>query len=48
MSVVARLFGHRNASMTLRYAHVHDKDVEEAAERIGAATHGLLKAGADP
>ena len=42
--VVARLLGHRNASMTLRYAHVRDHDVETAAERIGAAMHELLGA----
>ena len=43
--VVARLLGHRNAAMTLRYAHVHDRDTEAAAERIGAAIHGLLSGG---
>ena len=32
---VARLLGHRQVSMTLRYAHVHDNEVEAAAERIG-------------
>ena len=40
--VVARLLGHRNASMTLRYTHVRDADVEAAAERIGATIHALL------
>ena len=40
--VVARLLGHRNAAMTLRYAHVRDKDIEAAAERIGTAIHTLL------
>ena len=34
--VVSRLLGHSNAQMTLRYAHLADKDVEAAAERIGA------------
>ena len=34
--VVSRLLGHSNARMTLRYAHLADKDVEAAAERIGA------------
>ena len=42
--VVARLLGHRNAAMTLRYAHVRDPDVEAAAERIGTAIHALLNA----
>lgn len=41
--VVARLLGHRNASMTLRYAHVRDTDVEVAAERIAATIARLLE-----
>ena len=36
LPTVARLLGHRQLSMTLRYAHVHDKEVEAAAERVGA------------
>ncbi len=35
--VVSRLLGHTNAQMTLRYAHLADRDIEAAAERIGAA-----------
>ena len=35
LPTVARLLGHRNVSMTLRYVHVADSDVEAAAERIG-------------
>ena len=35
LPTVARLLGHRQVSMTLRYAHVHDKEVEAAAERVG-------------
>ena len=35
LPTVARLLGHRQVSMTLRYAHVHDNEVEAAAERIG-------------
>ena len=34
--VVSRLLGHTNPQMTLRYAHLADRDVEAAAERIGA------------
>ena len=34
--VVSRLLGHTNAQMTLRYAHLADRDVATAAERIGA------------
>ena len=37
LPVVARLLGHRGATMTLRYAHVGDRDVAAAAERIGDA-----------
>ena len=35
--VVSRLLGHTNAQMTLRYAHLVDRDIEAAAERIGTA-----------
>ena len=45
--VVARLLGHRNLSMTFRYAHVRDQDVEAAAERIGTAIQTLLQPDSD-
>ena len=35
--VVSRLLGHSNVRMTLRYAHLGDRDVEAAAERVGQA-----------
>ncbi len=35
LPTVAKLLGHRHVSMTLRYAHVADREVEAAAERIG-------------
>ena len=35
--VVSRLLGHTNPRMTLRYAHLSNRDIETAAERIGAA-----------
>ena len=35
LSTVARMLGHSDPKMTLRYAHVTDPDVEAAAERIG-------------
>ena len=41
--VVSRLLGHSNERMTLRYAHLADKEIEAAAERIGAAIAGILK-----
>ena len=37
LPVVSRLLGHKCPSMTLRYAHVGDRETEAAAERIGAA-----------
>ena len=37
LPVVARLLGHRNPRMTLRYTHVGDHETEAAAERTGAA-----------
>ena len=36
LPVVSRLLGHAHPSMTLRYAHVSDRETEAAAERIGA------------
>ena len=35
LPVVSKLLGHTHLSMTLRYAHVADQEVEAAAERIG-------------
>ena len=35
--VVSRLLGHSDVGMTLRYAHLADREVEAAAERVGAA-----------
>ena len=37
LPVVSRLLGHKRPSMTLRYAHVGDRETEAAAERIGLA-----------
>ena len=37
LPVVSRLLGHKRPSMTLRYAHVGDRETEAAAERVGAA-----------
>ena len=36
LPVVSRLLGHKRSSMTLRYAHIGDRETEAAAERIGA------------
>ncbi len=40
--VVSRLLGHSNVRMTLRYAHLGDREVEEAAERVGQAIGELM------
>ncbi|MCY4504071.1 MAG: tyrosine-type recombinase/integrase, partial [Alphaproteobacteria bacterium] len=45
LPVVSRLLGHKRPSMTLRYAHVGDKETEAAAERIGAALARALDGG---
>ena len=40
--VVSRLLGHSNTRMTLRYAHLGDRDIEAAAERVGEAMARLM------
>ena len=40
--VVSRMLGHSNVSMTLRYAHLADRDVEAAAERVGQAIAEII------
>ena len=35
LPVIARLLGHSDVSMTMRYAHVGDREIEAAAERVG-------------
>ena len=41
--VVARLLGHSDVRTTLRYAHLGDREIEQAAERIGQAIAALLR-----
>ena len=41
LPTVARLLGHRKVSMILRYAHIADRDVECAAERVGKAIDAI-------
>ena len=43
LPVVARLLGHRRPSMTLRYTHVGDGEVEAAAERVGQTIARLME-----
>ena len=45
LSTVARMLGHSSPIMTLRYAHVSDRDVETAAERIGKVIASAMAAG---
>ena len=40
--VVSRLLGHSNVRMTLRYAHLGDREIEAAAERIGRSIGTLM------
>ncbi len=41
--VVSRMLGHSNVRMTLRYAHLGDRDIEAAAERIGQETAEIME-----
>ena len=45
LPVVARLLGHRDVRMTMRYAHVGDREVETAAERVGQAIDAIMRRG---
>ena len=40
--VVSRMLGHSNVRMTLRYAHLGDREIEAAAERIGRAVAAIM------
>ena len=37
LPIISRLLGHSNARMTMRYAHLGDREIQSAAERIGEA-----------
>ena len=41
--VVSRLLGHSNVRMTLRYAHLADRDIEAAAERVAQAMSVIMQ-----
>ena len=43
--IIARMLGHSDPKMTLRYAHVSDRDVEAAAERIGKVIETAMETG---
>ena len=40
--VVSQLLGHSDTRMTLRYAHLGDREIERAAERVGHAVAELM------
>ena len=41
--VVSRMLGHADVGTTLRYAHLGDRDIKEAAERVGQAVANLME-----
>ena len=41
--VVSRMLGHSNVRMTLRYAHLGDREIEAEAERIGEAIAAMME-----
>ena len=45
LPTVARILGHADPRMTLRYAHVGDRDLQAAAERIGKAIEVAMAGG---
>lgn len=42
LTVTARLLGHSDVRMTVRYAHVGDNEVEAAAERVGVTIATIM------
>ena len=42
LTVTARLLGHSDVRMTMRYAHVGDREIEAAAERVGQAIAAII------
>ena len=42
LPVVARLLGHASVTMTLRYAHLADRDIAAAAERVGRSVADIM------
>ena len=43
LPTVARMLGHSHPAMTLRYAHVGDREIERAAERVGASIAAAME-----
>ena len=42
LPVIARLLGHSNVRMTMRYARVGDREIEAAAERVGQTIAAII------
>ncbi len=42
LPVVARMLGHSNVRMTMLYAHVGDREIEAAAERVGQTIAAII------
>ena len=42
LPVVSRLLGHSNPRTTLRYAHLGDREIEAAAERVGESIAAIM------
>ena len=40
--VVSRLLGHSNVRTTLRYAHLGNREIEAAAERVGQSIGAIM------
>ena len=45
LPTVARMLGHTQPTMTLRYAHIGDREVEAAAERVGTIIAAAIAGG---
>ena len=46
LPIVSRLLGHATLAITMRYAHVGDRETAAAAERVGRRIEQLLDGGA--
>ena len=42
MPVVWRMLGHSDVRMTLRYAHLGDREIEAPAERVGRSIAAIM------
>ena len=47
MPVTSWLVGHADVDMTLRHAHLEDRDIEATSERVGRAFADIMDAESD-